>query len=146
MTTGQGLMADRRWAAGGMFDAREPAQGFAIISAKPLELFPTEKQPARSPEPSGRKSLAGSHTLQFFQSRNFPSRGADLVFLGRLCSQKVLDEIIPTAPHHVRLVPESMRAVGKENEIEILVRLHQLVDDEKGVVRRNVVVHRAVRE
>jgi hypothetical protein len=36
-TTGQGLMAGRPWAAGGLFGGVTPAQGFAIIDLKPLE-------------------------------------------------------------------------------------------------------------
>ena len=39
-----------------------------------------------------------------------------------------------------------MGAVRKQNKIEVLVRLDQLVDNEQRVVRRYVIVHGAVRE
>ncbi len=39
-----------------------------------------------------------------------------------------------------------MSAIGQHQQVEILVRLDQLVDDEQRVVGRNVGVHRAVRE
>ena len=55
-------------------------------------------------------------------------------------------EVVPAPADHVGLVAEPVGAVGKQDQIEILVRLDQLVDDEKRVVRRNVVVHGAVRE
>ena len=39
-----------------------------------------------------------------------------------------------------------MRLVWQHEQVEILVRLDQCIDDERGVVRRHVVVERAVRE
>jgi hypothetical protein len=51
-------MAGRRSATGGLFGAREPAQGCAIINAKPLDQCPpsnsphvAESRPAESPWP-----------------------------------------------------------------------------------------------
>ena len=40
----------------------------------------------------------------------------------------------------------SVRDVRNHQQVEVLVRLDQRVDDEERVVRRHVVVHRAVRE
>ena len=74
-------------------------------------------------------------------------RRMHLIIQRRLSTQQITDKVVPAAARHIvagRAV--SMPLIGKHQQIEILVRLDQRVDDQQRVVRRHVVVHRAVRQ
>src|ERR1039458_3323608 len=59
-------------------------------------------------------------------------------------AQQIAHEIVPAAAHHVSLIAEAVIAVGQQQQIEILVRLDQLVDHQQRIVGRHVAVHGAV--
>ena len=62
-------------------------------------------------------------------------------------ARKVAGEVVPAPAHHVltRLAIAVVR-VRIEDEIEVLVRLNQCVDQKQGGVQWNVIIHRSVRE
>src|SRR5207244_11896201 len=55
-------------------------------------------------------------------------------------------EIIPAAAHHVRFVAEAVVAIGEHDQIEVLVGLDQFVHNERGVIRRDIGIHRSMRQ
>jgi len=59
-----------------------------------------------------------------------------LVLVGRLRAEQVFDEVIPAASNHVRLVAEVVSAIRQQQQIEVLIRLNQLVDEELRQQRR----------
>src|SRR5206468_374834 len=69
----------------------------------------------------------------------------DLVLLGRLGPEQVLDEVVPPAPHHVRAVgPVAVPGVREDQEVEVLPGFDEAVHHQRGVGRRDVVVHATV--
>src|SRR5207249_9581030 len=73
-----------------------------------------------------------------------PRRGRVQLVGGRLGAQQIADEVVPTAPDHIRLVAEVVAAVGERQEVKVLVGPNQLVHQQQRVVGRDVVVRRAV--
>src|SRR5262249_49387763 len=65
-------------------------------------------------------------------------RWMQFVPLRRLGAEQMTHKIVPAAADHVRLVPETMVPVREQQQIEILVRLDQLVDHDQRVVWRNI--------
>src|SRR6266508_1275319 len=66
----------------------------------------------------------------------------DLIFLRRLGTEEVPDEVVPAAPHHViavRLKPVTL--IWEHQEVEVLVRLDQRIGQEHRVRWRHMVVH-----
>ena len=68
------------------------------------------------------------------------------IFIRWFCAEKMAHKIIPTPPHHVRLAPEAVTAIRKQDEIEILVGLDERIHHEQCIIRRHVTVHSAVGE
>ena len=66
------------------------------------------------------------------------------VFLWRRLSQQVLDEVVPAFAHPERSLTESVAAVREDVHVEVLVRIHQLLDHHEGVVRRHIGVQSTV--
>ena len=66
------------------------------------------------------------------------ARSVHLVLARRFGAQQVSHEIIPPPPHHIPFVAETMAAIRQHQQIEVLVRLDERVDDEQRVVRRDV--------
>src|SRR6266404_8892750 len=64
MTTGRGLSAGRLWATCELFLGGKLFKWFAANARKPLRRLARIKHPARSPPPTRRQLLAGSHILQ----------------------------------------------------------------------------------
>src|SRR5690606_29701919 len=72
---------------------------------------------------------------------------ADTVLVRRLRTEQMPDEVVPPAAHHVVVVDAiAMPCVREDQQVEVLVRLDQCVDDQVRVVRRDVVVHAAMGE
>ena len=70
-----------------------------------------------------------------------------LVFVRWLRTQQVAHEVVPSAPRHVeRRAPIAVVLVGQKQQIKILVGLDEFVHHQQRVVRRNVVIQRAVRQ
>ena len=75
-----------------------------------------------------------------------PDGRLQLVPRGRLRPQQVAHEIIPAPPDHVRLVAEAVIAIRQQEQIEILIGFDQFVHYQQRVIRRHVVIQRAVRQ
>src|SRR5262249_50265929 len=54
-----------------------------------------------------------------------------LVLRRRLRAEQMLHKIIPSSANHVWLITESVAAIRKQDQIEVLVRPDQFVDDEQ---------------
>src|SRR5437870_6374778 len=74
-------------------------------------------------------------------------RRMQLVTLRRLGAEKIADEIIPPPARHViarSTIP--MPLVWQHEQIKVLVCLDERVHDQQRVIRRHVIVQRAMRE
>src|SRR5438876_1051710 len=92
-------------------------------------------------------STVASRLARRVGSRAISGRGrGDLVVPRRLDAEKIPHEVVPGAAHHVRLGGESVIPVRHDEEVEVLVRLDQLVDHELCRYRMDVVVEGAVGE
>jgi len=73
-------------------------------------------------------------------------RSAKFVTARRFGAQQIPNEIVPAPADHIGLVAKSVAAIGEHDQVEVFVGLDQFVDYEKSVVRRDIIVHGAVRE
>src|SRR5438105_4312099 len=69
-----------------------------------------------------------------------------LIARGRLGAHEIADEVVPAAAHHVWLVAEPVGAIGEQEQVKVFVGFDQLIDYQKRVIGRHIVVHSAVGE
>lgn len=87
---------------------------------------------------AGRGSLRGTHGVGVWLHR---------VLERRRVPGEIAGEEVPAATHHVLAAfAVAVVSVGKEDEIEVFVGFDEGVDEQKGVVEGDVVVHGAVGE
>src|ERR1039458_7306315 len=101
-------------------------------SRRPAGLAMKTTRPAMSSGSPRRRVHNATAARSLLRRRGASASGAcrwfEFVSGGRFGAQQIAHEIVPAAAHHVSLIAETVIAVGQQQQIEILVRLDQLVD------------------